>query len=65
MENVLDHPIIRNMENTGYPDGKEPKVMFFCADCKHEIFVGEEYYDIGGKKWCEDCVEDARKTAEY
>lgn len=25
MIDIPDHPVIRNMERTGYPDGKEPK----------------------------------------
>lgn len=25
MEYVPDHPVIRNMERTGYPDGKPPE----------------------------------------
>ncbi len=44
-----DHPVIRNMERTGYPDGKEPRqpVCPICgAECEtmyrecHGVYVG-------------------------
>ncbi len=30
-----DHPVIRNMERTGYPDGKEPQFPI-CPVCGKE-----------------------------
>lgn len=35
MYDIPDHPVIRNLEATGYPDGKEP-------DYPHCPFCGEE-----------------------
>lgn len=61
---IPDHPVIRNMERTGHPDGKGPKVLFKCIHCRCEICDGETYYDIDGEPWCEECIEDARKTAD-
>jgi hypothetical protein len=63
MENILDHPVIRNMERTGYPDGNTPDVMLFCQSCGDEIFRGEEYYDIDGDPWCRKCISIAKTEA--
>lgn len=35
MEQLLDHPVIRNLELTGYPDGKEPQYPI-CPVCRKE-----------------------------
>lgn len=32
---IPDHPVIRNMERTGYPDGKEPKEPI-CPVCREK-----------------------------
>ena len=32
--NIPDHPVIQNMERTGYPDGKEPRrKIYLCPSC--------------------------------
>ena len=64
MEFVPDHPVIQNMENTGYPDGKAPKVIHRCFVCGNEICEGEEFYQLWDKPRCEECVNDSRKVAE-
>lgn len=61
---IPDHPVIRNMERTGYPDGKGPKVIHTCIHCHVDICHGETYYDIDGEPWCEECINDAKKTAD-
>ena len=38
-----DHPVIQNMERTGYPDGKEP-IFPICPVC------GEECEEISKTK---------------
>lgn len=35
-----------------------------CEGCGQPIYVGEDYYDINGEPYCEDCVHDMRKVAE-
>jgi len=35
MNDVPDHPVIRNMELTGFPDGKEP-IYPHCPLCDEE-----------------------------
>ena len=44
MPQIPDHPIIRNMERTGYPDGKEPsQKVYLCpmqaSSMAHSITV--------------------------
>lgn len=52
--NMPDHPIIRNMERTGYPDGKIPKV-YYCPCCNNET---DELYidDWDNVVGCPNCV---------
>ena len=53
---VKDHPVIRNMEATGYPDGKAPQ-RYFCPVCDREcetLYRQEESREIVG---CDLCVE--------
>lgn len=56
MDNViLDHPIIRNMEATGYPDGKFPKERR-CPVCNSDncwSLFKDSSGDIVG---CDECV---------
>jgi hypothetical protein len=35
--------------------------------CKHgcEIYEGETYYEIDGNIYCENCIEESRKEAEF
>ncbi len=49
-----DHPVIRNMERTGYPDGKEPRYPV-CPVCGEEC---ETIYrdHSGGIFGCDVCV---------
>jgi len=65
MNSIPDHPVIRNMERTGYPDGIGPRTCCLCDECGEDIYEGETYYRIGGLNLCEACVEDARTEAEY
>lgn len=50
----MDHPVIRNMESTGYPDGKLPK--WTCPFCGAECTT--VYSDWHGEAvGCEHCVD--------
>ncbi len=54
----LQHPVITNMERTGYPDGREP-VFPKCPICGAEcetIYRIERYGDIVG---CEFCIMES------
>lgn len=64
MPGIPDHPVIRNMEATGYPDGKEPKYPR-CPVCGKEcetIYRHVSGLFIG----CDVCIEtkDAWGVAE-
>lgn len=51
---VPDHPVIRNMERTGYPDGKEPEYPI-CPICGEEcetIYKSKDYDIVG----CDECI---------
>lgn len=37
-------------------DPPEPELAFFCEGCGEEIYVGETYYRVDGKNYCEYCV---------
>ncbi len=49
-----DHPVIRNMERTGYPDGKEPAYPV-CPVCGAvcETICADRFGDVFG---CDACV---------
>ena len=53
-EQIPDHPVIRNMEWTGYPDGKEPEYPR-CPVCGEEceIIYRDKYLDVVG---CDECI---------
>lgn len=61
---IPDHPVIRNLERTGYPDGKEPAYPR-CPVCGEEC---ETIYTdrIGTCVGCDICLEakDAWEAAE-
>lgn len=52
--NILDHPVIRNCERTGYPDGKAPEYPI-CPVCLYECsnVYKNNFGDIIG---CDTCI---------
>lgn len=46
-----DHPVIRNMERTGYPDGREPGIAH-CPICgkECETIYRDQHGDIFGAR---------------
>jgi regulator of replication initiation timing len=61
-EAMRDHPVIRNLEETGYPDGELP-VRYMCPVCGDEC---ERYYTDGSGviQGCESCI-DEMDAADY
>ena len=53
-EHIPDHPVIRDMERTGYPDGREPEYPI-CPICGEEceIIYRDKYLDAVG---CDGCI---------
>lgn len=53
---IPDHPVIANMERTGYPDGREPE-PHLCPLCGGEcetVYRTKKEKEIVG---CEFCLE--------
>ena len=46
------------------PNAPEPPVYGECYECGEKIYDGDEYYDLGGNKFCEACVRGSYRTAE-
>lgn len=64
MYDIPDHPVIQNMERTGYPDGKEPNFPH-CPVCGNECDT--VYRNIDGEVvGCDVCLEvnEAWETSE-
>lgn len=50
----IEHPVITNMERTGYPDGLEPRLPV-CPVCGEE--PDEFYKDVDGEiVGCGECI---------
>lgn len=47
------------------PNAPDPPGVYVCSGCSSIIRDGEDYWDIMGEQWCEGCIDDARKVAEY
>ena len=47
------------------PNAPEPKSVFICSGCGGNIYDGEYYYDVLGEQFCEECMDGAKKEAEY
>lgn len=37
--------------------------VFVCSGCGRDIVDGEDYWDILGEQWCEECIDKSRQTA--
>lgn len=64
MYDIPDHPVIRNLERTGYPDSKAPEYPR-CPICGAECKT--IYQDVDGDIFgCDQCVatKDAWKFEE-
>lgn len=66
MEEVLDHPVIHNMERTGEPDGL-PVLFPICPICGAECVTFYQavlcgIYEIVG---CEECVREVDAWVVY
>lgn len=50
--------------NSRCPNAEEEKTVHICMNCGEDIYEGDDYYDIDGEAWCEECIKDCKKTAE-
>ena len=47
------------------PPDIQPRKMCDCRNCGWGLYEGDEYYEIDGECYCEDCVEKLyRKIVE-
>ena len=46
------------------PNAPAPQRFARCSACGADIIDGDDYYDIDGDYYCEDCIYESRKTAE-
>ena len=46
------------------PNAPAPPVFSKCYGCGADILDGDEYYDIDGDYYCDNCIYECRKTAE-
>lgn len=46
------------------PNAPAPTVFGVCSECGCDIYIGEDYYEVINEYICEDCMWEARKTAE-
>lgn len=56
LHSIPDHPAIRNMERTGYPDGKEPEA-YHCPWCGKECERVLKHSITGEIVGCDNCIE--------
>ena len=47
----------------GCPENSASAV-YICDSCSSEIYSGEDYYNLDGSIYCEDCIFEARREAE-
>ena len=50
---VLDHPVIRSAERTGYPDCTHQRLCPWCGED-----IGDKSYGIENDQVCSDCFEE-------
>lgn len=61
---MRDHPIIENMERTGYPDGVEPKELGEDS-LGNKIYQGDEMYYFEDLSFVRDEISmDLERTLE-
>ena len=63
MYQIPDHPMIRAIERTGYPEGYEDeRLIGYCDICGKPIYEFDNYADEG-VLICEDCEEEEDDNA--
>ena len=47
------------------PHALDPPSVFVCSGCGDNIYDGQDYWDIMGEQFCEHCIDESKKVAEY
>ena len=40
------------------PNAPEPEPVYTCSECGYGIFEGDRYVEVGGRYYCEECLDD-------
>lgn len=40
------------------PNASEPPAVYICESCKEPIRAGDEYFELDGDYWHEECASD-------
>lgn len=64
-ENVMCEECWQTPCHPACPNADPPRAVFICSGCGAEIVEGEDYWDLVGEQFCEDCVREARHEAEW
>nr|DAM27868.1 MAG TPA: protein of unknown function (DUF2175) [Caudoviricetes sp.] len=46
------------------PNAPEPHHVFICSGCGRSIYEGDDYWEVLGEQFCEECIREAIHTAE-
>lgn len=46
------------------PNAPEPRIVHWCIHCYEPIREGDDFYDVDGEAWCEECMRNCRMVAE-
>lgn len=47
------------------PNAPDPVPVFICSGGRNEIYEGDDYWDLFGEQFCEECIREASRVAEY
>ena len=47
------------------PNAPDPPTVYICSGCGEMIRDGDDYWDVLGEQFCETCIDEAKKVAEY
>ena len=47
------------------PNAPDPPSVFICSGCGDNIYDGQAYWDIMGEQFCEHCIDESKRVAEY
>ncbi len=49
----------------GCPNAPDPPSVYICSGCSKEIYEGDDYWDVMGEQFCEECIDGAKREAVY
>lgn len=47
------------------PNAADPPAVYVCFGCGDDILDGDDYWDIMGEQFCENCIDDSKGVAVY